>query len=102
MASVGDIALAPSDPKILYVGTGEPNNRQSSSFGAGVYKSTDGGENWTRFDDGGLKGLFVQAMAPGSAQMADLFVLTENQGVLAYRPDLASGSRERAVAEVNR
>jgi photosystem II stability/assembly factor-like uncharacterized protein len=52
VASVGDIALAPSDPKILYVGTGEPNNRQSSSFGAGVYKSTDGGEN---FEYVGLK-----------------------------------------------
>src|SRR6185503_8487059 len=31
-------------PDIIYVGTGEPNNRQSSSFGAGVYKSTDGGK----------------------------------------------------------
>ena len=67
-----------------------------------VYRSTDGGEHWTRFDDGGLRGLSIQSMAPGSAQMADLFVLTENQGVLAYRPDLASGSGERAVAEVNR
>jgi photosystem II stability/assembly factor-like uncharacterized protein len=45
--SIGDMALAPSDPDILYVGTGEPNNRQSSSFGDGVYKSTDGGETFT-------------------------------------------------------
>lgn len=45
--SVGDIALAPSNPQILYVGTGEPNNRQSSSFGNGVYKSTDGGTTFT-------------------------------------------------------
>lgn len=41
--SVGALALAPSDPEVLYVGTGEANNRQSSSFGYGVYKSTDGG-----------------------------------------------------------
>lgn len=41
--SVGALALAPSDPDVLYVGTGEANNRQSSSFGAGVYKSTDAG-----------------------------------------------------------
>ena len=41
--SIGALALAPSDPDILYVGTGEANNRQSSSFGYGVYKSTDGG-----------------------------------------------------------
>jgi photosystem II stability/assembly factor-like uncharacterized protein len=45
--SVGDIAIAPSSPDIVYVGTGEANNRQSSSFGAGVYKSTDGGESFT-------------------------------------------------------
>jgi photosystem II stability/assembly factor-like uncharacterized protein len=45
--SVGDLALAPSNPDILYVGTGEANNRQSSSFGEGVYKSVDGGETFT-------------------------------------------------------
>ncbi len=44
--SIGDIAIAPSDPRILYVGTGEPNNRQSSSFGDGVFKSTDGGQTF--------------------------------------------------------
>jgi len=44
VSSIGDIALSPSSPDIIYVGTGEPNNRQSSSFGAGVYKSTDGGK----------------------------------------------------------
>jgi hypothetical protein len=45
--SIGDIALAPSNPDILYVGTGEANNRQSSSFGNGVYKSTDAGKTFT-------------------------------------------------------
>jgi photosystem II stability/assembly factor-like uncharacterized protein len=66
-----------------------------------IYRSTDGGEHWTRFDDGGLRGLSIQSMAPGASQMADLFVLTENQGVLVYRPSLASGTGERTVAEVN-
>lgn len=46
-SSIGDIAVAPSDPNILYVGTGEPNNRQSSSFGDGIYKSTDAGKTFT-------------------------------------------------------
>ena len=46
--SVGDLALAPSNPNVLYVGTGEPNNRQSSSFGDGMYKSTDGGRTFTQ------------------------------------------------------
>jgi photosystem II stability/assembly factor-like uncharacterized protein len=44
--SIGDIAIAPSDPNLIWVGTGEPNNRQSSSWGDGVYKSLDGGETW--------------------------------------------------------
>ena len=45
-SSIGDLALAPSDPSILYVGTGEPNNRQSTSWGGGVYKSTDAGRTF--------------------------------------------------------
>ncbi len=44
--SIGDICLAPSDPNIVWVGTGEPNNRQSSSWGDGVYRSLDGGKTW--------------------------------------------------------
>lgn len=46
VASVGDIAIHPTNPNIVYVGTGEPNNRQSSSFGAGMYKTTNGGQTW--------------------------------------------------------
>ena len=46
LSSIGDLAVAPSDPSILYAGTGEPANRQSSSWGNGVYKSTDGGDTW--------------------------------------------------------
>jgi photosystem II stability/assembly factor-like uncharacterized protein len=46
VSSIGDLALAPSDPSILYVGTGESNNRQSSSWGNGVYKTLDGGKTW--------------------------------------------------------
>ena len=46
IASIGDIGLSRSDPNVLYVGTGEANNRNSSPWGAGVFKSTDGGENW--------------------------------------------------------
>lgn len=46
VSTFGDLAIAPSDPDILYVGTGEQNNRQSSSWGNGVYRSDDGGETW--------------------------------------------------------
>jgi photosystem II stability/assembly factor-like uncharacterized protein len=45
--SIGDIEIYQADPTIIYVGTGEPNNRQSSSFGGGMYKSTDAGKTFT-------------------------------------------------------
>jgi photosystem II stability/assembly factor-like uncharacterized protein len=46
VASLGDLAIAPSDTNIIYLGTGEPNSRNSISPGGGVYKSTDGGLTW--------------------------------------------------------
>ncbi len=46
-SSIGAVTLAPSNPNVVWVGTGEPQNRQSSPYGAGVYRSTDGGGSWT-------------------------------------------------------
>ena len=45
--SIGAIRADPSDSKVLWVGTGETWTRNSVSVGQGVYKSTDGGDNWT-------------------------------------------------------
>src|SRR5258706_306797 len=45
-ASIGAIALAPSNPDIIYAGTGVNTIFADSSYGDGVYKSVDGGENW--------------------------------------------------------
>jgi photosystem II stability/assembly factor-like uncharacterized protein len=44
--SIGDVAVFQPNPQILWVGTGERANRQSVSWGDGVYKSTDGGKTW--------------------------------------------------------
>ncbi|HEY6242757.1 MAG TPA: hypothetical protein VIX17_02355, partial [Pyrinomonadaceae bacterium] len=46
VASIGAIAVAPSNPNVIYVGTGEADMRDSISFGNGVYKSTDAGKTW--------------------------------------------------------
>ncbi len=46
VSTFGDIAIAPSDPSVVYAGTGEQQNRQSSSYGNGVYRSDDGGDSW--------------------------------------------------------
>ena len=46
IASIGALALAPSNPKIIYVGTGVNTIYADSNYGDGIYKSVDGGENW--------------------------------------------------------
>ena len=46
ISSVGAIAVAPSDPNVLYVGTGESQLREDLTYGTGVYRSTDGGLKW--------------------------------------------------------
>src|SRR5436190_16523010 len=52
LMSIGDIAVSQNNPDLVYVGTGESNNRQSTSWGDGIYKSTDGGKTYTNI---GLK-----------------------------------------------
>ena len=46
IASIGAIAVAPSDSKVIYVGSGEADMRSSISYGNGMYKSADGGKTW--------------------------------------------------------
>ena len=46
VASIGAIGVAPSDPNVIYVGTGEPDMRDSIAYGNGLYKSTDAGKTW--------------------------------------------------------
>ena len=51
--SIGALAIDPKNPKVIWVGTGEAWMRNSVSIGDGIYKSVDGGENWTNV---GLRG----------------------------------------------
>jgi photosystem II stability/assembly factor-like uncharacterized protein len=46
VVSIGAMAIAPTDPNVIYAGTGEGNPRNDASIGDGVYKSIDAGEHW--------------------------------------------------------
>ena len=46
-STIGDVTIDQNNPNLVWVGTGEPQNRQSSPWGNGVYKSTDGGATWS-------------------------------------------------------
>ncbi len=48
IASIGAIAVAPSDSNVIYVGSGEADMRASISYGDGMYKSTDAGKSWAK------------------------------------------------------
>jgi len=48
ISSIGDIEVAPTDPNSIWIGTGEANLRNSTYYGNGMYKSTDGGTTWKR------------------------------------------------------
>jgi photosystem II stability/assembly factor-like uncharacterized protein len=57
VASIGAVAVAHSDPKTVWVGTGEPNDRNSAGWGDGVYRSTDGGATWANVGLGTSKAI---------------------------------------------
>ncbi|MDW8302863.1 MAG: glycosyl hydrolase, partial [Bacteroidia bacterium] len=85
--SIGCIALAPSNPNIVWVGTGENHNQRSVGYGDGVYKSEDGGNTWTNM---GLK---------NSEHIAKIIIHPKNPDIVfvaAYGP-LWSAGGERGV-----
>ncbi len=85
--SIGDIAIAPSDPDVVYVGMGEPNNRQSSSIGNGVYGTRDGGATWTHLgleDTQTISRVVVDPTNPNTvyvAALGHLFGPNEERGL---------------------
>jgi photosystem II stability/assembly factor-like uncharacterized protein len=73
-STAGSIAVAPSDPNVVYMGSGEANIRNNVVPGNGIYKSTDGGSNWTRVwkQDGQIGTMVVHPRNPDIALAAVL------------------------------
>jgi len=74
VSSIGSIAIAPSDPNVIYVGSGEANIRGNVAQGNGIYKSTDAGKSWQHvFPQAGQIGTMV--VHPQNADVAYAAVL---------------------------
>ncbi len=86
-ASIGAIAVAPSSPRVLYVGTGESDIRGDMISGDGVFRSPDGGEHWTRAgleDTHTISSLVVDPSDPDvvyASSLGHVFVPGPNRGV---------------------
>jgi photosystem II stability/assembly factor-like uncharacterized protein len=87
IASIGDLAAAPTNPDVVYVGTGEANARNSVSFGNGVYKTTDGGKTWKHLGLEGTRHISRVLVSPQDenvayvAAMGSFFGAGEERGV---------------------
>ncbi len=85
--SIGDIAIAPSNPDIVWVGTGEANQRQSTSYGGGIFKSTDAAKGWTAMglgDSGTIGRIVIDPKNPDVVYVAaagDLFKSNPERGL---------------------
>jgi photosystem II stability/assembly factor-like uncharacterized protein len=102
VAAIGAIAVAPSDAKVVWVGTGEANDRNSSSWGDGVYRSEDAGVTWSQVGLSGSKAIariIVHPTDPKTAWVAvmgDLWMPSAGRGL--YKTTDAGKSWTRVLA----
>ena len=86
VASIGALAVAPSDPQVIYAGTGESDIRSNLSSGDGVYKSTDGGQTWSNIGLGDTKQISRIMIDPRDARVVYVAALGH-----AYTPNTERG-----------
>src|SRR5689334_18647517 len=75
VSSIGSVTVAPSDPNVVWIGTGEPFIRSHISVGWGVFRSTDAGKSWTRAgleNTGRISRIIVHPTNPDIAWVASL------------------------------
>jgi photosystem II stability/assembly factor-like uncharacterized protein len=85
IASIGAMAVAPSDPDVLYVGSGEADMRSDISYGNGVYKSTDGGHTWKHLGLGDTRQIGCILVDPKNTEVVFVAALGHAYGPNAER-----------------
>ncbi|MGA8475058.1 MAG: hypothetical protein WB681_08330 [Candidatus Cybelea sp.] len=80
IGSIGAIAVAPSDPRTLYVGSGEADMRSDIAYGDGVYKSIDGGKSWANIGLIDTKQIGAILVDPRNANVAYVAALGHPYG----------------------
>ncbi len=104
VASIGAIAVAPSDTNVVWVGTGDPNSRNTIEPGDGVYKSTDGGMTWKMMGlkDGQMIGNI--AIDPANANVvyiAELGHAWDNKGERGLYKTTDGGNTWKRIKYIN-
>jgi photosystem II stability/assembly factor-like uncharacterized protein len=92
VGSIGALAIAPSDPKVIYAGTGESDIREDLSSGDGVYKSIDGGATWNHIGLEDTRQISRIVVDPQNASIVYVGALGH-----AYAPSPDSQGRQRGV-----
>lgn len=102
--SIGTVAVSQSNPDIVWVGTGEPNNRQSSSWGCGVFRSTDAGATWEHMglaDTHHIAKIVIDPRDPNSVYVAALGHLWGRNDERGVFKTTDGGKTWKAVLKVN-
>jgi photosystem II stability/assembly factor-like uncharacterized protein len=85
IGSIGAIAVAPSNPHTIYVGSGEADMRSDIAYGDGMYKSTDGGKSWTHIGLNDTKQIGAIVVDPQNADVVYVAALGHPYGPNADR-----------------
>ncbi|MEK7668172.1 MAG: hypothetical protein AAB409_05940 [Gemmatimonadota bacterium] len=101
VSTFGSVAIAASNPSVVWVGTGEQNNRQSTSWGNGVYRSDDGGRTWRHLGLERTRHIGRVLVHPSDSEIAyvaalgNLWAPSEERGV--YKTSDGGRSWERVL-----